>query len=148
MARSRRRARIPPPVAGLVVLDAEGVSKAASGDPWVRAWLERAHEVDAEIVVSAVTVTEVVRGAARDAPVNLVLRAADVRAVDQPLARDAGRLLGRARSDATIDALVAATARHAFRRVRRTTGCVVLTSDPDDFAALMADDTEFRIISV
>lgn len=110
MARHPRRARTATGLTDLLVLDAEGVSKAAANDPSVQAWLERARELDADVVLSAVTLAEVVRGAARDAGHNRVIKAADVWPADEPLARRAGHLLGRAASDATIDALVAATA--------------------------------------
>ncbi len=145
MARSRRRGRVPVALTDLLVLDAQGVSKAASEDRPVQAWLERARELDAEVVVSAVTVAELVRGVARDARLNRVLKAADVRPADEPLARRAGRLLDAAKSDATIDALVAATVL-AVRDSHGSTRCVVLTSDPDDFAALLAEESGVVIV--
>ena len=66
---------------------------------------------------------------------------------DEQLARTAGRLLGNAGSDATIDALVGATtlaaqARHDAAR------CVLLTSDPPDLGALLADHPEVRVVAV
>lgn len=148
MARSRRRARSRVDLSDLLVLDAEGVSKAASADPSVQAWLERARELDAEIVVSAATVTAVVRGVARDARVNRVLKAARVLSADEQLARRAGRLLGRARSDATIDALVASTALTALEVSRASRRCVLLTSDPGDLTALLAGEAGIEIVTV
>lgn len=148
MARARRRGRPPAGLTDVLVLDAEGVSKAATNDPLVQAWLERARELDADIVVSAVTVAEVVRGVARDAPLNCVLKAADVRPADEPLARRAGRLLGSARSDATVDAFVAATALTILAAKRATARCVMLTSDPTDFSALLAEETGIHVVAV
>lgn len=148
MARSRRRGRVPAGLSDLLVLDAEGASKAASGDLTVQAWLERARELDAEVVVSAVTVTEVVRGVARDARLNRVLKAADVRPADEPLARRAGRLLGRARSAATIDALVAATALTMLDGRGSARRCVLLTSDADDLTALLFGEAGVQVIAV
>jgi predicted nucleic acid-binding protein len=111
-------------------------------------WLERARELDAEVIVSAVTVSEVVRGVARDARLNQALKAAEVRPVDEALGRRAGRLLGRARSDATIDALVAATALTVLERRGGGRRCMLLTSDPDDLTALLAGQTEVHVIAV
>ncbi|MGH7512050.1 MAG: type II toxin-antitoxin system VapC family toxin [Gemmatimonadales bacterium] len=148
MARPRRRGDRPTGVTDLLVLDADGVSKAASGDRSVQAWLERARELDADVVVSAVTVAEVVRGVARDAQLNRVLAAADVRPVNEPLARRAGQLLGRAGSDSTIDAFVAATALTLLDGEGPTGRCVLLTSDPHDLAALLSEQAAIRIIAV
>ncbi len=52
MARARRRGRQQDGLTDLLVLDAEGVSKAASHDPSVQAWLERARELDADVAVT------------------------------------------------------------------------------------------------
>lgn len=147
MARPRRRGRTSASLSDLLVLDAEGVSKAATNEPRVQAWLERARELDADVIVSAVTVAEVVRGVARDAGVNRVLKAIDVWPADEPLARRGGRLLGNAGSDATIDAFVAATAVLGQER-HGATHCVVLTSDPDDLQALLMDTPGVRVVAV
>jgi len=90
------------------------VSKAASNDLSVQAWLERVRELDADVAVTAVA--ELLRGVARDAGCNRVVKAADVWPADESLARRAGRLLGKAASDATVDALVAATVLAAKER--------------------------------
>ncbi len=148
MARARRRGRRPSGLTDLLVLDADGVSKAASGDRSVQAWLQRARELDADVAVSAVTVAEVVRGVTRDARLNRVLAAADVRPADEPLARRAGQLLGRAGSDSTIDAFVAATALTLLEVKGPTGRCVLLTSDPHDLAALLSEQAAIRIIAV
>ncbi len=147
MARHPRRGRVSTGLTDLLVLDAEGVWKAAVNDRSVQAWLERARELDADVVLSAVTLAELVRGVARDAGCNRVVKAADVWPADEPLARWAGRLLGRAGSDATIDALVAVTAL-AVRERNSTAHCVVLTSDPHDLAALLSDQPGVRVVPV
>ena len=146
MARSRRRGRIPPGLSDLLVLDAEGVAKAAANDRSVQAWLERARELDADLVVSAVTLAELVRGVPGDAGVNRVVKSADLWPADESLARRAGRLLGAAASDATIDALVAATATTARER-RGGAQTVVLTSDQGDLSALLADEPGIRVVA-
>lgn len=139
MARSQRRDRAPASLSDVLVLDADGLSKAATNDARVQAWLERARELDADVIVSAVTLAEVVRGVARDAGLNRVVKATDVWPADEQLARRAGRLLGKAGSGATIDAIVAATAA-AGRERHGAIHCVVLTSDPQDLGVLLADE--------
>ena len=89
--RRRRRRRSLARVADLLVLDADGVSRAAGNDRVVQAWLQRARELDADLVVSAVTLAELVRGRPRDAAVNRVVKAAEVLSADEQLARAAGR---------------------------------------------------------
>jgi predicted nucleic acid-binding protein len=147
MARARRRGRALARVTDLLVLDADGVSKAASNDRVVQAWLQRVRELDADLVVSAVTLAELVRGRPRDAAVNRVVKAAEVMPADEQLARAAGRLLGNAGSDATIDAVVGATALAAQAR-HDAARCVVLTSDPADLGALLANHPAVHIIAV
>ncbi len=81
-----------------------------------------------------VVITETTRGNGPcDARVNLVLAGCSPsRPLDEPTARLAGRLLASGSSANTIDALVAAEA------IQRAPS-VVLTSDPDDLSALLAD---------
>ena len=57
----------------------------------------------------------------------------EVDVTNETIARAGGRLLGDAGSDATIDAIVVATAAEAG-------GSVVLTSDPVDLNALASRD--------
>ena len=147
MAGPRRRRQVRPGVADLLVLDAEGLSKAAAGDKQVTAWLERAREVDADILLPAVTVAEVVRGGPGDTRVNRVIKASDVVVADETLGRSAGALLGRAQSRATIDAFVAATAVSARNRLVASR-CFVLSSDPGDLGALLADEPAVQVIHV
>jgi predicted nucleic acid-binding protein len=147
MARPRRTRQVPPGVTDILVLDADGVTKAAAGDKRVAAWLERARELDADVMVSAVTIAEVVRGVPGDAKVNRVVKAADVVPADEAMGRSAGALLGRARSRATVDALVAATASAAVKRLSASR-CIVLSSDPGDLQALLSDEPAVQIIPV
>ena len=147
MAQRRRRRRSLTRVTDLLVLDADGVSKAASNDRAVQAWLQRARELDADLVVSAVTLAEVVRGRPRDAAINRVVKAAEVIPVDEQLARAAGRRLGNTRSDATIDAVVGATAIAAQAR-HDAARCIVLTSDPADLGALLANQPAVHVVAV
>ena len=81
-----------------------------------------------------VVVAETVRGnGPRDAPVNLVLaQTSPQHPLTESLARAAGELLAEAKSSATIDALVVAEAIECAP-------AIILTSDPDDFRALLGD---------
>ncbi|MFG1951320.1 type II toxin-antitoxin system VapC family toxin [Micromonospora sp. NPDC048830] len=127
-------ARRPVGAGGALVLDSEGLVKLSAGDQRVRAFLQIAHERGARVVVSAVTLTEVLRGGPRDAAVHRVLSRITVAPVSPELGRRAGELLGEAGLSGhrrAIDALVAATALELSRPV------VLLTSDPDDLSRLV-----------
>lgn len=86
-----------------------------------------------------VVAAETVRGGPKDAPVNRVLKAVgEVPVATEELGRLAGRLLGRGRSAATVDALVVAQALQAG-------GAVVLTGDAQDLGRLAAPHPEVWI---
>jgi len=70
MARQRRHG---PPVGGTLVLDADGVTKAAANDRRVQAFLTVARKRDARVVVSTITLAEVLRGGRHDADIHRVL---------------------------------------------------------------------------
>jgi predicted nucleic acid-binding protein len=121
---------------GTLVLDSEGVSKLAAKDVFVRARLEGAVRRGARVVVSAVTLTEVMRGGARDAQVHRLLTRVATIPVSAALGRAAGELLGRTGMSGhrcAVDAIVAATALTMPRPV------AVLTSDPDDLGRLVEE---------
>ena len=131
MARTRRQA---PPQR--LILDAGAVIGLSRAEVRARAALAAALEVGAEVSVPAVVVAETVRGGPADAPVNRVLKAVGgLDVADESIGRTAGRLLGRAGSAATVDAIVVATAIEAG-------GAVILTGDADDLDALAANDRE------
>lgn len=118
---------------GTLVLDAEGLAKLAAGDARTRGYLDSAVARGARVAVSAITLTEVLRGGPRDAAVHLVLSRITVVPVSAAVARRAGELLGTTGLSGhrcAIDAVVATTARAAERPV------VLLTSDPDDMSRL------------
>jgi predicted nucleic acid-binding protein len=121
---------------GTLVLDGEGVSKLAAGDARARAYLESARARRARVAVSAITLTEVLRGGARDAAVHHVISRITVVPVRAEIGRKAGELLGKTGLSGhrcAIDAVVAATALKLERPV------VLLTSDPDDLARLVEE---------
>ena len=119
---------------GTPLLDSEGLSKLAAGDSRARAHLETAVARRARVAVSAITLTEVLRGGPRDAAVHRVLSRITVVPVSPDIARHAGELPGATGLPGhrcAIDAVVAATALELERPV------VLLTSDPDDSSRLV-----------
>jgi predicted nucleic acid-binding protein len=130
MAGGRGTRRAPPPQR--LILDSGAVIALARGEQRARAFLARALTLEALVEVPVVVVAETVRGGARDAPVNRVLKA--VGAVPEAReihGRSAGRLLAAAGSTATVDALVIAQAAEAG-------GAHVLTGDREDLERLAA----------
>jgi predicted nucleic acid-binding protein len=123
-----------------LILDSGAVIALSRGEQRARAFLDRALELGAEVFVPSVVVAETVRGRGpRDAPVDRVLSAVDsVLAADESAARTAGRLLGRARSSETIDALVVASAVELG-------GGRIVTGDPDDLRLLAGGTTGVAI---
>jgi predicted nucleic acid-binding protein len=130
---ARRRLAV---TAHRLILDSGAVFALAKLDVRARAALASAWEHGWDVVVPAVVVAETVRGnGPRDAPVNRVLKAVGtVAATSEDRARTAGELLGRAKVNATVDALVVAEA------VRRGGG-VIMTSDAEDLRRLIGDHT-------
>ncbi len=123
-------------VGGTVVLDSEGLSKLATGDARVRGYLDIARTRRARVAVSAITLTETLRGGPRDATVHRVLSRITVVPLTALIARRAGELLGATGLSGhrcAIDAVVAATALGLERPV------VLLTSDPDDMNRLVEE---------
>jgi predicted nucleic acid-binding protein len=121
---------------GTLVLDSEGLSKLAVGDPRARGYLETARLRRARVVVSAITLTEVLRGGSRDVREHEVLTRVNTLPVTPELARRAGELLGATGLSGhrcAIDAVVAATALEMARPA------VLLTSDPDDLSRLVEE---------
>jgi predicted nucleic acid-binding protein len=121
---------------GTLILDGEGLSKLAAGDARTRGYLDTARTRGARVAVSAVTLTEVLRGGPRDAAVYRVLSRITVVPVSPQIARSAGELLGATGLQGhrcAIDAIVAATALELERPA------VLLTSDPDDLNRLVEE---------
>lgn len=122
--------------AGTLVLDTEGLSKLAAGDARARGYLDSARKRGARVAVSAITLTEALRGGPRDVAVHRVLSRIIVIPVTEGIARRAGELLGATGLSGhrcAIDAVVAASALGAERPV------VLLTSDPDDLNKLVEE---------
>jgi predicted nucleic acid-binding protein len=121
---------------GALVLDAEGLSKLAAGNARTRAYLDVARARGARVVVSAITLTEALRGGPRDAAAHRVLSRITVAPVTAAIGRSAGELLGATGLSGhrcAIDAVIAVTALEMERPV------VLLTSDPDDMNKLVEE---------
>ncbi len=122
-----------------LLLDGEGLSKSAAGDVRAHAHLIAARRLRLPVVVSALTLAEVLRGHPRDAGVHLLLKGCVIEPVTREIGRAAGELLGRTRRWDTVDAVIAATAATLPAPVQ------ILTSDADDLRALTADIPGVRV---
>jgi predicted nucleic acid-binding protein len=137
MARSRRRTQAPPPQR--LILDSGAVIALSRNDQRARATLAAAWEAGVEVAIPSVVVAETVRGSAKDASVNRVIKSVgEVSAAEEDTGRIAGALLGAARSTSTVDALVVASAIELG-------GGVVFTGDPDDLEPLAGGHPEVVI---
>jgi predicted nucleic acid-binding protein len=118
---------------GALVLDSEGLSKLSAGDARTRAYLDVARARGARVAVSAITLTEALRGGPRDVAVHRVLSRITVVPVTAAIARSAGELLGTTGLSGHRCAIDAVTALEMERPV------VLLTSDPDDVNKLVEE---------
>jgi predicted nucleic acid-binding protein len=123
----------------ILIVDSGAVIALARGDKRVRLLLEAAIDEGLATIVPPVVIAETTRGGPRDAPVNQVLKTFDVvSTIDGEIGRTAGRLLGRAASEATMDALIVATA-------IALGGGRIVTGDVDDLRALATDNPEVTV---
>lgn len=129
-------------MAARLTLDSGAMSALSDGHPRLRADLTVLQRRGLEAVIPAPVVAECVTGhGPRDANVNRVLDRLTVVPVDEPIARRAGRLRYDARRpDATVDALVVATAEIVG-------GGLVFTGDPADLGQL-AGPTSVSVVAV
>jgi predicted nucleic acid-binding protein len=122
-----------------LILDSGAVIALARAEPRALAFLRRALELDADVVVPVVVLAETLRGGRTDAAVNRVLNnVGQIGATLPGVGRVAGALLGASRSNDTVDAMVVAEA------VARGGG-QVLTSDPSDLRRLAASEDSVTI---
>jgi hypothetical protein len=119
-----------------VVLDATALTAASQAHSDIRGVLRRWQDDGANLVTTAATLTEVLRGHPRDAAIHRLLASLNVRVIDAPLGQAAGERIGRTktRGNVTIAALVAEVASSLPRPV------ALLTSDVDDLQALVDPD--------
>ena len=125
-----------------LTLDSSAVSALAAGHQRLRADLIVLQRRGLEAIVPSVVVAECETGnGPRDASTNRVLNRLTVVSVDESIARRAGQLRYEAqRQDATIDALVVATAEIAG-------GGLVFTGDRGDLRQL-AQPTSVSVVAV
>jgi predicted nucleic acid-binding protein len=122
-----------------VTLDTGALIAIERGDRRLQALLVEAAATDAELAVPAGVVAQAWRGSSRQARLARFLKLAIVTVVplDEPDARAAGILCGRAGTADVIDASVVVCA--------RTRDHAVVTADPDDLAAL---DPALRLVAL
>ena len=113
-----------------LVLDAGAFVAVDRGDRAMIARLRAAQQAGLELRSTGVVITQVWRDpAGRQANLARLLKSVDIKAVDEPLGREAGVLLGRAGMTDAVDASVVAVS---------TAGDRVLTSDAGDIRPLVA----------
>jgi hypothetical protein len=128
-----------------LVLDSGGLSALVGSGHVARGWLRWIVENGGALCVPTPILVECTTGdAGRDAEVNRVLTvlsryAAAIEAPDERIARRAGALRFRARTDDGVDALVAAAA------AAPGVPTVVLTSDPHDLRALLVSESQVHV---
>jgi hypothetical protein len=122
-----------------LLLDAGALIAVERDDRWMMARLRVAHTTGMELRSTGIVIAEVWRDeSGRQTHLARLLKAVDVRAVDEKLGREAGVLLGRAgRGQAAGATIVAST----------KTGDAIVTSDPADIVAL-ADAALVRVTVV
>lgn len=120
-----------------LLLDAGALIGWERGDRAVAAALGSARE---PLVTSAAVVAQVWRRPDRQVPLRLLLRAVEVRPLDEEAAPAVGSLLAAAGTADVVDAHLALLARH---------GDVVLTSDPGDLRRLLnTREVDVRMLTV
>jgi predicted nucleic acid-binding protein len=134
----RRRAR----AAGVMVLDNEGVSKAAT-DRAMFVRLKVAYEDGHRVLTTAAILAEILRGTSRDAEVRRVLARVAVEPVTETIGQRAGHLIGAAgmSTQQAVDAMVAATAIEQAEQAEaadRLPSVLIVTSDLPDLTRLVA----------
>ncbi|MEV8547140.1 PIN domain-containing protein [Streptomyces sp. NPDC051572] len=130
--------RTPALPGGTLVLDSEGLAKAVLRDRSVTGWLALARADDLRVITSAATLVEVVHPRINRPALEWTLSRLVVEPVTEPIARHAAALLADAGLHGhkyAIDAMLSATALAAPGPV------TILTSDPEDLAALCGGHT-------
>ncbi len=126
---------------GSLVLDNEGVSRAAT-DRVMYARLRAAHLDGRRVVTSAAILAEILRGGARDAGIYRVLSGVAVEPVTREIGERAGNLIGTARlgTEQAVDAMVAATA------LEQAEPGLLVTSDVPHLSALVAEHERVAVV--
>lgn len=125
-----------------IILDSGALSAFSAEKGPIRITLRKAILAGAQIVLPAPVIAEATTGdAGRDAQVNQVIKACEVLALDESLARAAGSLRYRKRSAGTIDAMVVACA-------DSVPGSVIITGDVRDLTPLVSERGLSRVIDL
>ena len=144
--RRRRPSRLPADEAGAVILDADGLTKAA-GNVHATAVLRLLVDKGWDVATVAPVLVEALRGDRRDAGVNRLLAAeVDIHPVDERAARQAAPLRAqglRSGNPSAVDALVGALA------IQTEPSAVILTSDRGgDIEAVVSEQPHVRVVAV
>lgn len=149
MSRSRRvRAR----GTGVMVLDNEGIAKAAT-DRAMYVRLKVAYDDGHRVLTSAGILAEVLRGTSRDAGLHRVLARVAVEPVSEAIGERAGYLIGAAGMSASqaVDAMVAATAIAEAEQAEaadRAPSVLIVTSDMPHLTKLVAGRPGVAVVHV
>jgi hypothetical protein len=137
---------------GVMVLDHEGVSKAAT-DRAMYVRLKVAYDDGHRVLTSAAILAEVLRGTSRDAGMHRVLARVAVEPVSEAIGQRAGHLIGAAGMSAAqaVDAMVAATAIAEAEQAEaadRVASVLIITSDLPHLTKLVAGRTGVAVAHV
>jgi predicted nucleic acid-binding protein len=146
--RTRARAR----GTGVMVLDNEGVPKAAT-DRAMYVRLKVAYDDGHRVLTSAAVLAEILRGSSRDAGLHRVLARVAVEPVSEAIGQRAGHLIGAAGMPAgqAVDAIVAATAIAEAEQAEaadRAASVLIITSDLPHLTKLVAGRTGVAVARV
>ena len=147
-----RRGRARVRAAGVMVLDNEGISKAAT-DRAMYVRLKVAYDDGDRVLTSTAILAEVLRGSSRDAEVHRVLARVVVEPVSEAIGRRAGQLIGAAglTSEQAVDAMVAATAIEQAEQAQagyRVASVLIVTSDVPHLTKLVAGRAGVAVVHV
>jgi len=121
---------------GSVVLDAEGLSRIITKDHYMLALLKRTRDNEVPIIVSAVTLVEVIHPRTNRSALAWTLSQLRVEPVTEALSLAAANLLqaaGKHGHTHALDAIVCATA------LSEQGMATIYTSDPDDIESLVTE---------
>jgi hypothetical protein len=121
-----------------LILDAGALIAYEHGDRTVRAFLERASRTGVDVRTTTGAVAQVWRDGARQARLARLLRGLLEVELTRERARDVGLLLGQARRRDVVDGSLLDAA---------ADGDEILTTDPDDIAALAAHSHKHLIVT-
>ena len=148
----QRRVRTRARAAGVMVLDNEGVSKAAT-DRAMYVRLKVAYDEGHRVLTSSGVLAEVLRGGSRDAEVHRVLARVAVEPVSEAIGQRAGHLIGAVRMSAAeaVDAMVAATAIAEAEHAEASdseASVLIVTSDLPHLTKLVARRAGVAVVHV